>query len=79
MQIAFTGRHNLIIEGMNFQALVDGVSIGCVVTSEALHVHFPASSLEQCFLQGQSRIEEVAQAKIIDGASAPVYVRAADL
>lgn len=78
MNIKFTGVRTGTLSGINFQALVDGQSLACSVTFEALHDHFPAGSPDDSFVLGKTLIERAAEAKIRAGVK-PVVIYSADL
>jgi len=83
MNIEFPGQTNPAPDGgVYFRALVDGKSMGCHVTLEALEDHFGTSTQRspvEAFDLGRDRIYEAAIRLIQAGAPAPVLIRYRDI
>lgn len=72
MIVTFSGRHaiNHEILGINFEAIVDGVSVVCKISQHALEDINPSGrlkSVEQNFLDNRSYFEQIAMTKILQG------------
>jgi hypothetical protein len=82
MEIKFTGRTAPVLNGISFQALVDGNNTPCEVSVEALQDHFQASrqrSLHDAFEYGRSHIEDAARRLIESGMEPPIIVGTHDI
>ena len=71
MNIEFTGAHAKNENfGINFQAKVDGESVSCVVSTEALQDINPSGHMdtaEQQYQDNQYQLESIARKKIQNG------------
>ncbi|MDC8010963.1 DUF1488 domain-containing protein [Tahibacter soli] len=83
MDIRFSGKYaaNSQTFGINFEAIVDGKSLSCSVSTEALEDADPSlrnSGTEEQFVANRSVFESIARRKIVDGLL-PVQIVSADL
>ena len=74
MEIEFTDTYTINSEtgGMNFQAIVDGQNVVCKVSQEALQDINPKNrndDIRTQFLSNQSRLEKIAESKLLHGNS----------
>lgn len=84
MQISFSGKYAVNSEtfGINFEAVVDGSSVVCMVSTEALQDIDPSSALcavRDQFISNRSAFERIAEKKIRDGQPAPIAITSADV
>ena len=84
MQVSFSGKHAINHEtfGINFEAIVDGASIACMVSTEALQDIDPRYALgnaEDQFVANRSSFERIAERKIRAGDSSPITITSADV
>ena len=84
MNITFSGQYAINPQtfGINFEATVNGQSVECSVSTEALQDIDPSNahnSAEQQFLANQSRFQVIAEQKIRAGATSPVRITSSDV
>lgn len=84
MNISFSGKHAVNPQsfGINFEATVNGKSVVCSVSTEALQDIDPSNAqntTEQQFLAHQSSFEAIAKEKILAGAASSVVITSADV
>lgn len=85
MNIEFTGAYAKNEHfGINFQATVDGQSISCVVSIEALQDINPNGRMdeaEQQYQDNQYQFESIARGKILNGevANSKVFINQSDV
>jgi len=84
MNIVFSGKYatNPQTFGINFDATVDGQSVICTVSTEALQDIDPSNAQNtavQQFLTNQSSFEAIAEKKIRAGAANPVTINSSDV
>lgn len=79
MKITFSGKYAINPQtfGINFEAIVDGESVVCSVSTEALQDIDPSNAsgtAEQQFLANRSSFEAIAEKKIRAQAKSPVAI-----
>lgn len=84
MNITFSGKYavNPQTYRVNFEATVDGNSVICSVSTEALQDIDPINAhdtVDQQFRANQSSFEAIAEQKIRSGAISPVVITSADV
>jgi hypothetical protein len=84
MEISFTGKYSSNPDnfGINFEAIVDDISVICNVFKDALEDIDPegrCNSSEQQFEKHRSSFQRIAEKKIRSGNSTPIYIRSNDL
>lgn len=84
MDITFSSKYaiNPVTFGINFEATVDGHSVVCIISTEALQDIDPSNaqdSAKQQFLANRSRFEAIAEKKIRAGAVSPVAIDSSDV
>ena len=84
MKIEFSGNYAINHEtfGINFEAVVNGKSVVCSVSKEALQDIDSSSALsesQQQLLAHQSRFQAIAEQKIRAGATSPVAIISSDV
>ncbi len=84
MKITFSGKYapNPETFGINFEVILDGKSVVCSVSREALQDIDPSSTYttgEQQFLSNRSSFESIAEEKIRAGAVPPIMISTRDV
>lgn len=84
MNITFSGKHAINPQtfGINSEATVDGQSVICSVSIEALQDIDPSNAhnaAQQQFLANQSSFQSIAEQKIRAGATSPVAITSSDV
>ena len=84
MQVSFSGKYAVNSEtfGINFEAIVDGSSVVCMVSTEALQDIDPSNALSTAqdqFTSNRLAFERIAEKKIRDGQPAPIVITRADI
>jgi len=84
MNIMFSGKYAINPQtfGINFESTVNGQSIVCSISTEALQDIDPSSAhnkVEQQFLANQSSFQAIAEQKIRAGATSPVVITSSDV
>ncbi|TNJ36294.1 DUF1488 domain-containing protein [Chlorobaculum thiosulfatiphilum] len=84
MNITFSGKFavNSQAFGINFEAVVNGNSVICSVSTDALQDIDPSNpydTVEQQFRANQSSFEAIAEQKIRSGALSPVVITSCDV
>lgn len=84
MKITFSGKYAINPQtlGINFEATVDGQSVVCSVSIEALQDIGPGNATgtaEQQFLANRSSFEAIAEKKIRAQATGPVVINSSDV
>lgn len=68
--------------GIDFEAIVDGHTVVCTISAEALQDIDPnntQTTIEQKFRSNQFAIEAIAERKIFTGYKSPIIITTADL
>lgn len=84
MNVIFSGKYavNPHTFGINFEAIVDGQTVICSASIEALQDIDPSNvsaAPVQQFLANQSQFQAIAEAKIRSGAVSPIGISSADV
>ena len=84
MNITFSGKYTVNHQtfGINFEAIVDGLQVVCLVSTDALQDIDPSSAhntVVQQFLANQSSFEAIAKMKIRAGSTRPVVITSSDV
>jgi hypothetical protein len=84
MNITFSGNYTINPQtfGINFEATVNGQSVVCSVSTEALQDIDPSNAhntAQQQFLANQSNFQAIAEQKIRAGATSPVAITSSDV
>ena len=84
MNITFSGKYAINPQtfGINFEATVNGKSVVCSASTEALQDIDPShiqSQPEEQFLANQSSFEAIAEQKILTGATSPIVITSSDV
>lgn len=84
MQVSFSGKHanNPETFGINFEAIVDGSIVVCMVSAEALRDIDPSNAgggVQDQFISKRSLFERIAEQKIRAGQPAPIRITSADV
>lgn len=84
MQVSFSGKYAISQEtfGISFEAIVDGSSVACKVSIEALQDIDPTnaqSSTVDQFAANRTSFERIAERKIRAGEPRPISITSADV
>lgn len=84
MNITFSGNYAINPQtfGINFEATVNGQSVVCSVSTEALQDIDPNNAhntAQQQFLANQSNFQAIAEQKIRAGTTSPVAITSSDV
>lgn len=84
MQVSFSGKYavNSATFGINFEALVDGSIVICMVSPEALEDINPSHALSTAqdqFTSNRSTFECIAENKIRSGQPQPIMITSVDI
>lgn len=84
MQISFSGQYAINPQtfGINFEAIVDGSSVICMISTEALQDIDPSNAqgnAQDQFTSNRSAFERIAEKKIRDKQPAPIVITSADV
>lgn len=84
MQILFSDQYAINPQafGINFEAIVDGSSVICMISTEALQDIDPSNAQRNAqdqFTSNRSAFEQIAEKKIRDKQLAPIVITSTDV